>query len=109
MIVITNSEIDVIKDIIVKTVTPERIYLFGSYVYGTPNVDSDYDIYVIVPDGSDRPLLLTERIYSALFANTGGKPIDVLVKRVSDFEARKTLPTIEREVSTKGILLYGAS
>jgi len=104
-----NGEIENIRDIIINTVMPERIYLFGSYVYGSPNVESDYDLYVIVPDGSDRPLLLTERIYSALFANTGGKPVDVLVKRFSDFEARKALPTIEREVSTKGVLLYGAS
>ena len=106
---VITGEIDKIKDIIVKTVTPERIYLFGSYVYGTPDADSDYDLYVIVPDESDRPLVLTERIYNALFANTGGKPIDILVKRFSDFEARKPLPTIEREVSTKGVLLYGAS
>ena len=106
---IINNEIEAIKDIIVNTVMPERIYLFGSYVYGAPCEDSDYDFYVIVSDGSDRPLLLTELIYIALFAKTGGKPIDVLVKKFSDFEARKTLPTLEREVSTKGVLLYGAS
>jgi len=104
-----NSEIDSITNIIVETVLPERVYLFGSYASGTQNVDSDYDFYVVVSDDSDRPLLLTERIYLALYKRTGNKPVDILVKRVSDFEGRTSLPTIEREVSTKGVLLYGAS
>ncbi len=28
---------------------PERIILFGSYAYGTPNADSDVDILVVMP------------------------------------------------------------
>jgi predicted nucleotidyltransferase len=94
-------------NIIVQTATPERVYLFGSYANGTPNADSDYDFYVVVPDSSDRPLVLTERILQALYKKTDKKPVDILVMRFSDFENRKTLPTIEREVSTKGVLLYG--
>ena len=102
-----NQEIDNIKDIIVKTVTPERIYLFGSYAYGTPDTDSDYDFYVVMPDGSDRPALITDSIYHALYKHSYNKPVDILVKRLSDFEGRKALPTIEREVFTKGVMLYG--
>jgi predicted nucleotidyltransferase len=37
-----------IKDIILSTIPVEQIYLFGSYAYGTPNADSDLDIYVIM-------------------------------------------------------------
>jgi len=103
------SNIENITNIIVQTVNPERVYLFGSYANGTPQADSDYDFYVVVPDGSERPGVITEKLYMALFSNTGGMPVDILVKRVSDFEGRKSLPTIEREVSTKGVLLYGTS
>lgn len=104
-----NQEIENIKNIIVQAVSPERIYLFGSFAYGTPHSDSDYDFYVIVPDSSDRPALLTENIYHALYKQTGSKPVDILVKRLSDFEGRKSLPTIEREVFTKGVMLYGTA
>ncbi|GHT88599.1 hypothetical protein FACS1894137_17010 [Spirochaetia bacterium] len=40
-----NDEIVSINDIIVKSVDPEKVYLFGSYAYGTPHKDSDYDFY----------------------------------------------------------------
>ena len=29
---------------------PEKIILFGSYAYGTPNEDSDLDLYVVTKD-----------------------------------------------------------
>ena len=28
---------------------PDRIILFGSYAYGTPNEDSDVDLLVVMP------------------------------------------------------------
>jgi predicted nucleotidyltransferase len=28
---------------------PERVILFGSYAYGTPNADSDVDLLVVMP------------------------------------------------------------
>jgi len=102
-----DREIENIKDIIVKTAAPERVYLFGSYAYGVPRPDSDYDFYVIVPDGSDRPSTTMENIYQALYKKTGNKSVDILVKYSSDFAGRKALPTIEREVYTKGVMLYG--
>ena len=104
---IENIDIERIKNIIVQTVTPDRIYLFGSYANGTAREDSDYDFYVVVPDDSDRPATITERIYHALYKQTNKKPVDILVKQFSDFEKRKLLPTIEREIYTKGIVLYG--
>ena len=44
-----RNELDLIRDTILKTVPTEAIYLFGSYVYGSPNQDSDFDIYVVNP------------------------------------------------------------
>jgi len=35
-----TDDIEKIKDIIIKTVPTERIYLFGSHAYGTPNVET---------------------------------------------------------------------
>jgi len=33
-----------------KPLNPDKIILFGSYAYGTPNEDSDIDLYVVTND-----------------------------------------------------------
>jgi len=33
-----------------KPLDPDKIILFGSYAYGTPNEDSDIDLYVVTKD-----------------------------------------------------------
>jgi len=43
-----NDEIIKIKDAIVSAVDVEKLYLFGSYAYGTPRDDSDYDLYFVL-------------------------------------------------------------
>ena len=48
-----QDELGLIKEAILQAVQAEAIYLFGSYVYGTPNGSSDIDIYVIVPDDTE--------------------------------------------------------
>ncbi|MDR2531681.1 MAG: nucleotidyltransferase domain-containing protein [Oscillospiraceae bacterium] len=45
-----NAEILKIKDGILSAVNVEKLYLFGSYTNGTPNEDSDYDFYIVIPD-----------------------------------------------------------
>ena len=102
-----QPEINAIKDIIVRTANPERVYLFGSHAYGTPSENSDYDFFVLVPDSTESPGMIMDNIYRALYKKTNQKPVDILVKRMSDFEKRKHLPTVEREVHTKGVIVYG--
>jgi len=42
-----SKDIDVLRDIIIDLINPDKIILFGSYVYGTPNEESDADFLVI--------------------------------------------------------------
>lgn len=100
-----NNEIDSIKNIILNTVNAEKIYLFGSYAYGTPNEDSDYDFYVVIPDGSIRPVEVTRNIYRSL-RGMKRKPVDILVGYSSNFEKRTALPTIERTIKNDGVILF---
>lgn len=47
-----NIPMRVIRDYarkVAKLFKPEKIILFGSYAYGTPNEDSDVDIMVVMP------------------------------------------------------------
>jgi predicted nucleotidyltransferase len=103
--VIVTDEITKIKDIIVNTIPLEKLYLFGSYAYGTPNEDSDYDFYAVIPNGSMRPLEAIQKIYGAT-GRMERKPMDVLAGTVEIFERRSKLLTMEKTIAEKGVLLY---
>jgi predicted nucleotidyltransferase len=103
-----NDEIIAIKDSILKTVGEdcEKIILFGSYAYGTPGDGSDYDVFVVLKDDTEKPILVLQNIYGELAQNPNYKAVDVLANYKSRFEVRSKLPTIERTIAQKGVVLY---
>ena len=102
-------EIEKIKDIIIEIAAPEKIYLFGSYAYGTPNADSDYDFYIVMPDNYGDEHDLHCKITDALCkCSAYTNAIDLLIQTHSKFEERKPFPSLDRVVDRKGILLYAA-
>ena len=103
-----NDELCAIKDSILKTVGNdcEKIILFGSHAYGTPGKDSDYDVFVVLKDSAEKPILVLQNIYGGLAQNPNYKSVDVLANYKSRFEVRSKLPTIERTVAQKGVVLY---
>lgn len=101
-----NDEIYAIKDRLVAQLSPLKVYLFGSYAYGIPNEDSDYDFYIVVDDSRTNWHEETVRAYRAI-GHDRTRPVDILVGTESKFEKRKHLPTIEQEIFQKGVLLYG--
>ena len=101
-----HDEIQMIKDRIVKQLSPLQVYLFGSYAYGTPTPDSDYDFYIVVDDDKTDWHDQTVQAYRAI-RSVRTRPVDILVGTKSNFEKRKGYSTIEQEVSQKGVLLYG--
>ncbi|MBF0294420.1 MAG: nucleotidyltransferase domain-containing protein [Magnetococcales bacterium] len=48
---LTNVDLVAMSALIVETVAPERIILFGSHARGDANDDSDIDLLVVVEDG----------------------------------------------------------
>jgi len=102
-----QQELDLIKESVLKTVPAEAIYLFGSYAYGTPNEDSDLDIYVVVPDNAANLTELQADIRELLWKKKS-HPLDLLIGRSSVFNRRKDGPTLERLIAQKGVSLYGA-
>lgn len=105
-----NDEIYAIKDRFVEQLSPLKIYLFGSYAYGTPGIDSDYDFYIVVDDAKSDAYEQTVRAYKAI-RHARTRPVDILVGTKSAFEERKAESphNIENEVFRKGILLYDAT
>lgn len=102
------QEIEELKGRLVEHLSPERVYLFGSFARGTDTPDSDLDFYVVVQDDGQDLAELTTRAYKAV-RKSKKRPVDILVGTISVFEARKDIPSsVEQEVYHKGVLLYGA-
>jgi predicted nucleotidyltransferase len=103
-----NDDILRIRDSILQTVGDncEKIYLFGSYAYGEPCQDSDYDLFVVLKDGTEKPILVLQQIYRELSKSPMIIPVDVLANYKSRFEWRSTQPTIEQTISNEGVVLY---
>ena len=102
---IISDEILKIRDAILEAVPTEKIYLFGSYAYGTPNDDSDYDLYVVIQDGGMRPIEAVQSIYRSM-RGTKRRPMDVLAGTAETFERRSKQLTLERTIAEEGVVLY---
>jgi len=101
------ADIREITELIKEAVPVERIYLFGSYAYGEPHEDSDYDFFVVIPDGGMRALdaaFAARRSFSKLRPRR--KPIDLLADYQSRFDQRSKLNTMERKIHNDGVMLY---
>jgi predicted nucleotidyltransferase len=102
-----KPELDEITKIIADTVPVESIYLFGSYAYGTPQKDSDLDLYIVFKD--EMSLLVIDAIHliRAAMNSIKTKPIDFLGLKKDRFLHKKNYATIERKIARDGIRLYG--
>ena len=102
-----QQDLDLIKESVLQTIPAEAIYLFGSYAYGTPNEDSDIDIYVVVPDDTTELGELYADIFELLWKKKTVQ-LDLLMGHASVFNRRKNGPTLERVIAQRGAVLYGA-
>jgi predicted nucleotidyltransferase len=85
---------------------PERIILFGAYVYGTPREDSDVDLLVVMPH-SERRVGQSVKILNAVAPSFA---VDLLVRTPEEMERRLAWgDCFLREVMEKGRVLYDAS
>ena len=89
---------------LVAALNPEKIILFGSYVYGSPSGDSDVDLLVIMQTTAkpaDRYVAASRAIRPRPF------PLDILVKTPD--EIARALAKGDRfieEIVTRGRVLY---
>ncbi|MCL2270621.1 MAG: nucleotidyltransferase domain-containing protein [Treponema sp.] len=95
------------KDIILKSVDCEKIYIFGSSACNMQRKDSDYDFYVVLKNENENPVFAEQSIYRNLSKRNGRHtPVDILAENKSKFNSLCTLPTIERKIVREGVLLY---
>jgi hypothetical protein len=117
---VINDEIRAIKDLIVANSDCEQVYLFGSYAYGTPTPESDYDFYVVLNDNAKNPMLVMQDLgwsytQACLQLKRQNKqlghkrmlmPIDFVAQYRSRFEERSKDYPFEHTIAEKGVLLY---
>lgn len=82
---------------------PERVILFGSYAYGTPTVDSDVDLLVIMHhDGRN-----SEQAVEILHGIGPRIPVDLLVRTPQEVEQRLSWNDFFlQQVTKRGEVLY---
>jgi len=94
--------VDAIRD----RISPDLILLFGSRALGGAREDSDYDLMLVLRDGSDLERGRRDA-YDALQAM--GVGADVLVRSVSDYQRRQADPGfLDWLVSREGVLLHSS-
>ncbi|MCL2155678.1 MAG: nucleotidyltransferase domain-containing protein [Leptospirales bacterium] len=103
---VMTDEIMQITNAIVEAIPAETIYLFGSYARGTPNENSDYDFFVVIPDGGMKPLEAAQKANQSLSKINRRTPVDILADYRSNFEERKNFNTLERRIAREGVVLY---
>ena len=80
-----KSELKKLADKI-KEITPAtKIYLFGSYAYGTPNEDSDIDLCILTDENKRKLEILREIRRNVSDINY---PLDILVYKTDEFNER---------------------
>jgi predicted nucleotidyltransferase len=92
---------------IVQELNPEKIVLFGSYAYGTPNLHSDVDLLIVMKTNAslkDRSWAVSRLLLPRPF------PVDILVKTPKEVEkALESGDFFLKEILTRGKVLYDRS
>lgn len=87
--VVDRSVLEEVVGRIVASVDPQKIILFGSYAYGKPHSDSDFDLLVVMESGLPRYKRAVP-VYKALAGLL--IPKDVLVYTPEEIEAWSEVP-----------------
>ena len=87
----------------------EKIILFGSFAYGTPNMDSDIDLLVIkdIPENETRDLRI--KLKKSLWLKLGklNYSFDILVDSEQRIQKRIEMGDLfYKEIYSKGKLIY---
>ena len=91
---------------LVAELKPEKIILFGSHAWGTPDENSDVDLLLIVPHSDLSPARRAAQAHRCLRGLN--VPKDILVKTRAEVDRfRHVHASLEAEVLERGTVLYG--
>jgi predicted nucleotidyltransferase len=103
--VIDLSTLEPLVDRIVAKLGPEEIWLFGSRAEGRARPDSDYDLLVVLPDGSPEPNLDIVSVWTLVRGLD--VPADIVPCTRAEFEEEKhEIDTLARAAFLRGRRIY---
>ena len=111
MIDIENLKSDIVKRL--KPLDLDQIVLFGSYAYGTPNEDSDIDLYVVtkdefIPQSFKESMDIKLKVSKAIRDLQKIIPIDTITHTRAMNEKFIQMGSIfSKEILEKGVKIYG--
>ena len=102
-----RKEIADLVDEIIKAAPTHKIYLFGSFAYGKPGLDSDIDLCIITKDSNMRKRDLIKAIRKSI-SGVAAMPVDIIVLDKEEFSKRaKVRSTLEFKIANEGVSIYG--
>ncbi len=105
MAILDESILSEMTNRLVQAFSPDKVILFGSHAWGKPAEGSDIDLYVIVPESSERSLQRVRRARACLGDIHVAK--DILVRTRAEVEKyRYVYASLECQVLEKGRILY---
>jgi len=101
------DKINIIKKRLIDAYNPRMLYLFGSYAWGIPDEQSDFDLLVVIDKSDEKPY---KRIKKGIDALTGLRIAkDILVYTTDEFEQlAHDSSTLCYKIKKEGIKLYEA-
>jgi len=102
---VSQTTIDEAIRRLVKAYNPLQIYLYGDYVWGTPNEESTVDILIIVESSNER---IIKRGYTAFEALLGLEiPKNVIVFTKEEFDTyTQDSNSSTYEIKNRGKIIY---
>lgn len=105
-----ERKIDKILNEIVKKLQreykPLKIILYGSYAYGTPNIDSDIDL-LILKNTSERSVDRFVKVKKIIYNPKRKIPVSPLIYSPDEVKERLRIgDDFIREILNKGVTLY---
>ncbi len=100
----TRLQVRAVVNKIVEQLNPEKVILFGSYAHGTPTIDSDVDM-LIVMESEERPVKRAVRAYEVVEGKTF--PMDIVVRTPEELAHRLEIGDyFMQDIVEHGKLLY---
>ncbi len=102
---IIENELEQLVSKIKEAVRVNKIYLFGSYAYGTPTIDSDIDLCVLTEEDKRKIDIMIEIRENIGFSVN--YPLDIIVYKPDEFYSRaSSVTSMESQILKKGVLVY---
>ena len=104
---VMDKTLEKIRDVIVETVHPDKIILFGSRARGTNREDSDYDVFIL-KEGITNERTVIGDVNVAFFRNHIIDDIDVVAANPEKFEKhRDNKYLVYKDIHDQGVTIYG--